>query len=114
MDVYSAANAFVAKVNAECDRTVNANMKNVCDAYRRISAEAGRTYIKLIAEDYGSKSAFGFIIINDNNLGKSGDILKAASWKAPAKGARGNVFSTDNGMEAIDSVYGSPHIRYLK
>ncbi len=43
---------------------------------------------------------------------KEGDILKAATWKAPAKHARGNVFSPTNGAEAISA--GGSSIRYLQ
>jgi len=33
---------------------------------------------------------------------ETGDIFKPASWKAPAKGIRGNVLSEKNGTEAFD------------
>ena len=29
---------------------------------------------------------------------ETGDVLKAAGWKAPAKGARGNIFDANNGL----------------
>lgn len=44
----------------------------------------GRKYIKIARCGSGSRSAWGFIDTN-------GDIYKAASWAAPAKGKRGNV-----------------------
>lgn len=40
-------------------------------------------------EESGGRSVYCFI---DRN---NGDILKAASWKAPAKHARGNIFNDD-------------------
>lgn len=31
----------------------------------------------------------------------NGDVLKAASWKAPAKHARGNIFDENNGLSSM-------------
>jgi hypothetical protein len=38
-----------------------------------------------------------------------GDILKAASWKAPAKHARGNVFDGNWGIGSV-GVYGPAYL----
>ena len=51
----------------------------------------GRKYIKLATE----KSVVAFV------NSETGDILKAASWKAPANGVRGSVFE-DNGRGSLD------------
>jgi len=58
--------------------------------YHPIVASYGRNYIKLIR----NKSAWGFVALkrNDKKNEVPGDLLKSASWKAPAKHARGNVF----------------------
>lgn len=32
----------------------------------------------------------------------NGDVLKAASFNAPAKKARGNIFNPDNGLSGVD------------
>ena len=40
----------------------------------------------------------------------NGDVLKAASFKTPAKGSRGNIFNPDNGMTRISS-YGPEYNR---
>lgn len=73
---------------------------------RVLKCEDGRRYIRLVlvAEGISTRSAWGFV---DK---ETGDVLKAASWKAPAKGSRGNIFKEDNGAEAI-TAYG---IRYLR
>lgn len=39
----------------------------------------------------------------------NGNVLKAAGWKAPAKHARGNIFDSSNGVDAV-TAYGA---RYL-
>lgn len=49
----------------------------------------GRKYVKLIS----GNSVWGFVVKKDNDKFKRGDILKAASWAAPATNkARGNIF----------------------
>jgi len=64
----------------------------------------GKKYIKVIS----NRSVWGFIVKNDDGKFKRGDILKAASWAAPAKNAaRGNVF--DGGYSIC---WTGPH--YLK
>jgi hypothetical protein len=40
----------------------------------------------------------------------SGDVLKAASFKAPAKGARGNILAEDGGMSRM-TAYGAGYNR---
>ena len=52
----------------------------------------GKNYIKVIREG----SVHSFIVLEDNKQFKQGDILKAASWNAPAKNkARGNIITGD-------------------
>lgn len=54
---------------------------------KTITYEDGKRYIKVITErGLHDRSSHSFI---DKT---NGDILKAASWKAPAKHARGNLF----------------------
>lgn len=63
--------------------------------------EEGRNYIKLIRDEEGRQSVVGFVVKKspkaiDNKTNeefKIGDMLMAASWRAPATNfARGNVF----------------------
>lgn len=49
-------------------------------------------------------SAFCFVDI------ATGDVLKAASWLAPAKHARGNIFDEHNGLSKI-GPYGPQYLR---
>ena len=68
-----------------------------------VSVEAGRKYFKLVA-DYGNqRSVHSFV---DR---VTGDVLKAASWNAPAKGARYNLVT---GMDVLLGAV-TPHGAYL-
>ena len=59
--------------------------------------EMGRKYVHVIMKhigqfSIGQRSSHSWILINDDKQFKQGDILKSASWKAPARNfSRGNV-----------------------
>ncbi len=54
--------------------------------------ERGRKFIKVVNSSWGSKSVHSFICIQPHGKFQFGDILKAATWRQPAKNfARGNV-----------------------
>ena len=57
-----------------------------------LSLVAGRKFVKVVNEN----SVWGFVAKKDGvHKGlpmKAGDVLKAASWRAPAKHTRGNIF----------------------
>lgn len=75
---------------------------------RTVTIEFGRRYAKLIAADVrnGVESAQSVYCFVD--LG-TGDILKAATWRAPAKHARGNVLRADR-MQSV-TAYGANYLR---
>lgn len=55
----------------------------------------GKVYLKVITRSSSSRSVHSFIVKEDGPKFKRGDILKTASWSAPAKNkARGNIFGT--------------------
>lgn len=64
----------------------------------------GKRYIKIVHIVEGSRSAWAFI---DK---ETGDVLKPASWRAPAKHARGNIFDEWNGMRFM-TVFGPAYLR---
>lgn len=66
---------------------------------REFSIEKGSKYVRIVKNDVGDshRTVYCFVDIN------TGDILKAASWKAPApRGVRGNIFADDFGMSCCD------------
>ncbi len=72
----------------------------------QLSAEMGRRYVRIVKtlyRDPTNRSVFCFVDTT------TGNVLKAAGWKAPAKHARGNIYADDNGAGAV-SAYGA---RYL-
>ena len=56
----------------------------------------GRNYIKIISSRHGgNRTVHSFIVLKPTKGYEIGDILKAASWAAPATNfKRGNVFET--------------------
>ncbi len=77
----------------------NTNMSKVYaeermkDFKETLRFEEGNSYIKVMTKN----SVHTFIVKKDGPKFKKGDILKAASWKAPAKNfARGNIFNVDS------------------
>ena len=59
--------------------------------------EEGRKYIKVINDRGNQQTVWGFIVKGDNDKKfRKGDILKAASWAAPARNKpRGNILDGD-------------------
>jgi len=106
------SDSFKDKLNswlAGCQQIINdhtaQNYKNLVPSV--LTIEEGSKYIRIVSTSDGGKgqrSAWAFI--NKEN----GDILKTASWKAPAKHARGNVLAPDNGLTGM-GPYGPPYLR---
>jgi hypothetical protein len=82
---------------------------------KSLESEWGTRYIRICdverntgpskdTQPYIRRSAWAFV---DRT---SGDVLKPASWRAPAKGSRGNIFSADNGMGSM-GPYGPAYLR---
>jgi len=62
-----------------------------------VTFERGRKFMKVVSNSWGSRSVHSFICIKEHDGWKYGDILKAASWAAPAKNfARGNVLGVSS------------------
>ena len=55
--------------------------------------DRGQKFIKVVNNSGAQRLVHSFIVMEDGPKFKAGDILKAASWNAPAKNySRGNVF----------------------
>lgn len=79
---------------------------NMLSQYKEVVVEVGQKYIRL----WVGQSCWGFISRVDGDLKgspiKKGDLLKAATWKAPAKHSRGNIIDGT----ARYGVYGPEYI----
>jgi hypothetical protein len=65
------------------------------DFRSQLSVEEGRKYYKVIKTD-NQTMVWGFVVKGADKQFQPGDILKAASWAAPARNkARGNVLEED-------------------
>ena len=63
----------------------------------------GSRYYKIISNKGGQRTVAGFVVKEGHPKFKEGDLLKAATWNAPARNfARGNVF--DENSYKTDSV----------
>jgi hypothetical protein len=70
----------------------------------QVQAVTGRRYVKVIRTVQGSGSVYCFI---DRG---NGDVLKPASYAAPAKHARSNIYSDDYGLSGV-GPYGASYLR---
>ena len=95
---------FDAAINDYCDHIVanyaswgdQSEIRKQMIAEFKVEVEPGRKFVKITHGRAGSRSVHSFIVIGDQGKFKHGDILKAASWRAPAKNfARGNVLNGD-------------------
>jgi hypothetical protein len=91
----SALIAYVVRLQEAISADFAANYPNV--PVTALSIAPGRRYAKIVATDSsGSRSARCFVDVT------TGDILKAASWSAPAKNfARGNVHSLPETLSTV-------------
>ncbi len=69
-----------------------------------LSVTEGNRFLKIIITSGTNVSVFAFV---DKN---NGDVLKPASFKAPARHARGNVLDEQNGMGSMTS-YGPAYLK---
>lgn len=74
--------------------------RNSFSANEKFSFNDGQRYVKVICG--GAAHCF----VDKTN----GDVLKAASWKAPARHARGNIFDSKNGLGSMGE-YGPAYLR---
>ena len=70
--------------------------KDVEEFIDNLIVEEGRKYLKVTKKLGNQTMVWGFIVKEDDKKFRAGDILKAASWSAPARNkARGNILDED-------------------
>ena len=79
--------------------------------YFEVSVQEGSKYAKVFRHEMKNGAEFGSRSLVCFVEKSTGNILKAASFAAPAKGIRGNINSEQNGMEAFDQ---SGYIIYFR
>lgn len=101
--------AFVAALKAKVEAIHRADFPT-CEAnWGTIEHNGGTKFAKIQAVSPGRSSISAYCFIDLTN----GNILKAAGWKAPAKGARGNIRVGDasNWWNGALGKYGAAYLR---
>jgi len=106
----SSAQAMIDDHNDKFFANARARVNDPSFGAKKLSLERGPKYIRVVVSDsYGdSKTGAGrsvYCFIDTTN----GNILKSASWKAPAKHARGNIFDADP-LQGV-TQYGAQYLR---
>lgn len=72
---------------------------NPISASERFDYEEGKKYVKVYRKYDWSRSVHSFVVKSN------GDLLKAASWNAPAKGVRYNLLRDMETIRKVADVY---------
>ena len=91
----TALTSFVETANQMLDDGINKTAPSV-HFLKKLRVDEGRKFVRIVMTE-GPEGVHGsaFCFINK----ETGDVLKAASWKTPAKNfARGNIFDAKNGL----------------
>lgn len=72
------------------------------------SMDVGSKYVRIVRRD-GNAMMGGQRSVHCFLDKETGDIFKAASWKAPAKHSRGNIYADDLGMSGM-TEYGAKYL----
>ena len=98
MDMNTALAALLAKAKADYAawwgaKANDAHVQKMIEEYNAgIRIEEGNTYYKVIIQSGSQNSVHSFVVKADTKKFRAGDVLKPASWKAPATNfARGNI-----------------------
>jgi hypothetical protein len=75
-----------------------------------LSIKKGGRYYKVIRKEQNGSGTSVHAFIDAKEGPTLGDVLKPASWKAPAKHARGNVFDGSWGLKYMSS-YGPAYLK---
>lgn len=100
-------NTALADFLTDCQNKINDHFKT---RYPNLTApnltiQPGRKFVKIIQNDAPGASRSVWAFVDKTN----GDILKPASWAAPAKHARGNIYKPETWTTV--TVYGPAYLR---
>lgn len=95
--------SFLIGVNALIAKDYAKNYPNLEPGV--VYPEEGVRYIRIVSVDGDGSSRYSYCFIDKSN----GDVLKCEGWKKPAKHARGNIFSSENGLEGV-GVHGAKYL----
>ena len=98
---YAALQSFLM----DSQEKINENYKKYPNINKvpTLATMTGKKNIRIIQQDGVSRSAWAFVEI------ATGDILKAASWAAPARHARGNIYKPETWVSTTS--YGPAYLR---
>jgi hypothetical protein len=79
----------------------NKNYRHTTPEDDIVEADGGRKFLRLVYKSGAGRSVWGFVALTNGNtktMGEyfEGDVFMSATWKAPAKGRRGNVFDPNS------------------
>lgn len=90
--------------NSHRDYDEDFKADRIAEFAEELVVEEARKYIKVFTRSGGT--IWGFIMKEDDNKFKKGDLLKAASWSAPARNkARGNILTDDYEVRWTGPLY---------
>lgn len=95
---------YTRAVKAACDANFDRNGWTYEEMRQVITIEPGRKYARIVQTDMNGSGRSVHSFINLQN----GDILKAESWKKPAKHSRGNIYQ--DGWEGSFGPYGANYL----
>lgn len=94
-----ALSSWLAKAQEIVSQHTRENFPNL--PIPTLEIAGGKKFIKISKTDGAGRSVYAFVEV------ATGDVLKAASWAAPAKGARGNIYTDKLGV----GPYGADYLR---
>lgn len=72
----------------------------------KLEMKEGPRFVKIISKVQSGSGTSAWAFIDKT----TGDVLKPASWRAPAKHTRGNIFDQDNGLRSV-GPYGPAYLK---
>ena len=94
---------------------VRAKVAEKMKEYKNLEApevlfKVGSRYVKVYKAEKASDGSYTSRSVHSFIDRTNGDVLKAETWKAPAKHARGNIYDADFGLSRV-SAYGPEYLR---